>query len=1202
VINFSRNEGFLAVNAVDLVGRTVHTYRIESKLGEGGMGAVYKAVDVNLDRPVALKVIRPDLGQNQDFIARFKREAKAAAKFKHPNSVDVYAYGEDNGLLYMALEFVQGRELRDVIREAGPLAAPRAVAITKQILAALQKAHEQGIVHRDLKPQNIMVSLDAGEESIKILDFGIAKMKASDDKGGVQTQAGTIMGTLAYMSPEQARGEVVDGRSDLYAVGIIAYQMLTGEVPFQAKSSMELLKKQIEQAPPPPRSKRKDIPEALERVVLHSLEKAKEKRYQDAKSFAQALDATRGSFEATMIGAEATGAIADGSEDRTRSMPTPLPAKTTGQRAAAETGVAYATGDTAQVYASLVGRTIDEKYEVESKLGEGGMGAVFKARHKLLDKLVAVKVVHPALADRADVRERFMREAKAAMVFVHPNAVPVRDFGTTRDGLLYMTQDFSPGKSLRKIIDETKPRLPIPRALAIARQCLLAIGEAHQHGIVHRDIKPENVLVEKDEVSGDDVARVCDFGIAKIADAKVTPGQESLTGASVIGTPHYMAPEQASGEKIDGRADLYAMGCVLYELLTGTKVFEADTVMQVLMKQMTATPEKPSKRMKDLPPPVEDLVLQSLAKDPAGRPQTAEEFVESIDGLGIELPGRILGRTRAGGKTNHKVATFHEAPKKGKAVLVVTLLLFVALGVGALVLAYPSLDAKVPAFAQAPLRKILGYKPPVVADPRAEALEDEINKLALDCNALWSEEKFDVLETNVKKINELVAEHDKIEPPGSVASCPLDRASIAALVPKLAGARSLKQGRDLVQEMTAANSTERYDDAIAQFASLETLTEAMKQAGLGEKASSLLESGRQLKKMAEAAKSRAAPVKPPVETPPVKPPVETPPPPTVEPPPPPPVTPPPPPPPVKPPVEPPPPPPVTPPPPPPVKPPVEPPPPPPPPPPPVKPPPPPPPVKPPVEPPPPPPPVTPPPPPPVTPPPPPPVKPPVETPPSDPIPTADPIPTDPVKPPVKPPVKVPDTVTPRRPDPPPTATASSTRLPLPNGSSVSCLQVSAGARTFLLEDHEVTVAEYLAFLQAVKSGRARGRAASTWRSLLPAASTTMGKKIRDNVEVGEQTGRTSHPLSPLNDPPRELGAEAIDGLNAESAQAYASWTGFQLPTTAELRLAEKALATYGSFEGAWTSDGFAALQRDVPKPAPSAGEPAEGMSLRLCSH
>ncbi len=307
----------------------------------------------------------------------------------------------------------------------------------------------------------------------------------------------------------------------------------------------------------------------------------------------------------------------------------------------------------------LVGTTIDDKYEVVSLLGSGGMGFVFKARHKLLDKLLALKVVSPDLSAREDVRERFLREARAAMELVHPNAVPLRDFGQTRDGLLFMTQDFSPGETLAQIV-EREGRLPVARALAIVRQCLLALGEAHRKGIVHRDMKPENILVEPDRASGGDLARVCDFGIAKIADGSPDTGA-GLTGASVIGTPHYMAPEQGAGDKVDARADLYACGCILYELLTGQKLFDAETSMQIIMMHVTQAPPALSTQRPEAGRALDKVVAKALAKVPRDRFQTAEELVAAIDALPREASASSAVSRRV--ETKKRASPSGRAPK-----------------------------------------------------------------------------------------------------------------------------------------------------------------------------------------------------------------------------------------------------------------------------------------------------------------------------------------------------------------------------------------------------------------------------------------------------------------------------------------------------------------------------------------------------------
>ncbi len=634
-----------------LLGRSIRQFRIDAKLGEGGMGAVYRAMDTKLERPIALKVIRPELCQNPDFLARFQREAKAAARFKHPNAIEIYEYGdgaETDGLVYMAFEFVNGRELRELIRERGHLDPETSVSILGQVLSALERAHGQGIVHRDLKPQNVMIEQGEGL-AVKILDFGIAKIRDQNQSAAL-TQAGQIMGTVAYMSPEQTEGAEVDARSDLYSVGVMFFQMLTGKLPFNGKSALEVIKQHRQARVPLARDLQPDVPEALDAVVQRAMAKKPEERWQTARDFRLALQAlglgpqnvpsdTRGLTPAPTGGAAnpPSGAVTG-----------PLSSAVTVQlsgKAGAETPARdYRTGATGKFFDALEGRTLDDKYLIEGKLGEGGMGAVFKARHKLLNTTVAIKVVHPQLADRKDITERFLREARAALEFLHPNAIPTRDFGRTRDGLLYMTQDFSPGRSLRKLLQDDG-RLSAPRALSIARQALLALTEAHAKNIVHRDLKPENMLVEKDEQG--ELVRVCDFGIAKILDG---PGGddsgESLTGAQVIGTPHYMAPEQACADEVDGRTDIYAIGCVLYELLTGEKPFVARSAKDVLMKQISVPPVPPRERAPSagITPPLEAVVLKALAKEPAARFQSAGEFVDASDALGVDLP-RTRGMT-----------------------------------------------------------------------------------------------------------------------------------------------------------------------------------------------------------------------------------------------------------------------------------------------------------------------------------------------------------------------------------------------------------------------------------------------------------------------------------------------------------------------------------------------------------------------------
>src|SRR5262245_45771113 len=205
-------------------------YRLDAYLSQGGMGAVYKATHVMLDKTVVVKLIKPDLVTSPDVVARFQREARAASNLNHPNIVGVYDLGQtDDGTLYIAMEFIDGPSLKDVIREAGPMSATQIVPILNEVASALALAHRHKIIHRDLKPQNIMLATDGGRRVAKLLDFGIAK---TFDDSTQLTRTGFALGTPQYMAPEQASGADVDGRADLYSLGAILYEMLTGEVPF----------------------------------------------------------------------------------------------------------------------------------------------------------------------------------------------------------------------------------------------------------------------------------------------------------------------------------------------------------------------------------------------------------------------------------------------------------------------------------------------------------------------------------------------------------------------------------------------------------------------------------------------------------------------------------------------------------------------------------------------------------------------------------------------------------------------------------------------------------------------------------------------------------------------------------------------------------------------------------------------------------
>ena len=262
-------------------------YRIVRKLGAGGMANVYLAEDQELGRRVAIKILNDRHANDDQFVERFRREAKNAAALSHPNIVSIYDRGEAEGTYYIAMEYLDGRTLKELIVGRGPAPVKVAVEYTRQILAALRFAHRHGIVHRDIKPHNALVD---GEGRVKVTDFGIARAGASQ-----MTEAGSIVGTAQYLSPEQARGANVDPRSDLYSLGVVLYELLSGEAPFEGDTPVEIAMKHLSTVPEPPSVHRPDIPRELDLVVMRALAKDPDDRYQSAEEMDADLErVTRG--------------------------------------------------------------------------------------------------------------------------------------------------------------------------------------------------------------------------------------------------------------------------------------------------------------------------------------------------------------------------------------------------------------------------------------------------------------------------------------------------------------------------------------------------------------------------------------------------------------------------------------------------------------------------------------------------------------------------------------------------------------------------------------------------------------------------------------------------------------------------------------------------------------------------------------------
>ncbi|HEU4510548.1 MAG TPA: serine/threonine-protein kinase [Pyrinomonadaceae bacterium] len=289
----------------------------------------------------------------------------------------------------------------------------------------------------------------------------------------------------------------------------------------------------------------------------------------------------------------------------------------------------------------LVGLTLDDKYQIEERLGSGGMGEVYRARHLQMDRPVAIKVLRQQLVQDEAARVRFQIEARTAVLLRHPNALKVTDFGQTPEGFVYIVMELLEGRTLREILSREGP-IETARAISIALQASDAVAAAHEAGIIHRDLKPSNILVTQ---SADQPAavKVLDFGIAKLATNQLDDDEDVANLAqrsSVIGTPRYMAPEQSNGAELTAAADVYSLGVILYEMLTGMAPFSGATPAEIAQKHTNDAPHPPREIVAAIPEDIQRVVLHALEKQPADRPADAGEFrrelLDTAERLGLE--------------------------------------------------------------------------------------------------------------------------------------------------------------------------------------------------------------------------------------------------------------------------------------------------------------------------------------------------------------------------------------------------------------------------------------------------------------------------------------------------------------------------------------------------------------------------------------
>ncbi|CAN93119.1 Protein kinase [Sorangium cellulosum So ce56] len=668
--------------AADDVPRPLGRYVLLRRIARGGMGEVFLASTTGLEgaeRPVVVKIIRREHASDPSYIARFLDEARVQAQLQHSGVAQVIEADVDpaTGEPYAVVEHVEGRSLGEVRARAVQLGHrfdwAEAVAIATMIAEALAHVHERrdpsgaalAIVHRDLSPQNVMLGF-AGD--VKIIDFGTAR----GQNRRCHTVAGVVFAKPGYVAPEVANGDPGDARVDLYALGIMLWELCAGRRFLQGDAQTHMAAVARNQNDPPPIALSLGAPSALDAAIGRLTAFDREARYPSSRAAARDLAALLGAAVALPGGERGVRARAahlmqrlfPGEPGRSRGEFAALVAAAKAHRATAVTPVSPRAEAMASAERVDDGTLPGTRYRLLREIGTGASSTVHEAEHVDLGRRVALKVVSAEHSATDVIASRFRREARVLSRLSHEHLVKVHDFGMAADGRLFCAMDLLEGETLDALLVRGGA-IDWRDALAMAAKVLSALELAHAEGLVHRDIKPENLFMTRPRGAegalslADAGLKLLDFGLAKrlsedrgeaygVADETGAGEGPARAAVAIVGTPEYMAPEQAASGRIDGRADLYALGCVLYEMLTGRLPFVEQSLVALIDAKIKGSPERLRERAptRQIPTFVDDLVMRALARHPSVRFQSAAEMRQAIlEALG--RPARARTRRRA---------------------------------------------------------------------------------------------------------------------------------------------------------------------------------------------------------------------------------------------------------------------------------------------------------------------------------------------------------------------------------------------------------------------------------------------------------------------------------------------------------------------------------------------------------------------------
>lgn len=592
-------------------GGAVEGLEVLQKLAEGSAVEAFFVRDGVSQKNAILELLRDEVVSDVELCSKLLEQTRQHLTLSHPHLVARQrAQQNAQGRIYILSEPIKGVPLSTVMKERGTLTVPEVIDLMTPLCDALFYLHELGLKHGNLCPEHIMVVPDNFSHPW-LFDTLLTLTRSVP----ARHEASKLVHSQ-YLAPERIKGRRGTSASDIYGLGVLMFELLTGKPPFLGATSLETRRLHLEAKPPP----LPDEVAGLAPVILRCLAKEQLHRFPDARTVARALRT-------------AGGPTKNGTDTIT------IDASTLGQLKAQTTFM----GDKPEAperSANLKERLGD--YELVDLLGQGGMGRVFLARHLTSGNEVALKVLRAEMAKDPVNLHRFVHEATVVSRIHHPHIVEVYDLVQEPD-CIYCVMEPLRGRTLGEFLQE-RP-LPIKRALGVMRQVCEALDAAHQVGVVHRDVKPDNIFL-CDRPGGEDFVKLLDFGVAKQKLPDEPPPDTSnnmwqTLGGVMVGTPMYMAPEQALGEGIDARTDVYTVATVLYRILTGDSPFRAPKLHTLIAQLLTQAPAPLPERTPTgevIPKSLAVIVMRCLDKNPDGRLQTMDELSLALALIESSLP------------------------------------------------------------------------------------------------------------------------------------------------------------------------------------------------------------------------------------------------------------------------------------------------------------------------------------------------------------------------------------------------------------------------------------------------------------------------------------------------------------------------------------------------------------------------------------